>query len=148
MNQFTKKTSPSKNGVEPGRKESPWVAGLIFRMALIMSIIAGAFIARVYLNDKTEQLAREKTRISALIEEKRTEIQALNIQIANLQRWDNINAKIRQYNLALHAANPNQVYYVERYTGQAELAAPSHIGSDIRVADTAAGTAQPEERIR
>ena len=146
MNQFTRKTSPSKGGAETGRKESPWVAGMIFKMGLIMTIIFAAFFARVHLNDKTEQLAREKTRISALIEEKRTEIQALNIQIANLQRWDNINAKIKQYKLALRSANPNQVFYVERYTGQADLPAPSHVGSDIRVADTTAG-AQTDERI-
>jgi cell division protein FtsL len=147
MNQFTKKTKPSKDGAGTGRKESPWVAGLIFKMGLIMFIIFAAFFARVHLNDKTEQLAREKSRISAQIEEKNTEIQALNIQIANLQRWDNINAKIRQYKLALHAANPNQVFYVKRYTGQTEFEMPTHFGSDTRVADAAGAQQQPAERI-
>ena len=147
MNQFTKKTRPSKDGVGTGRKESPWVAGLIFKMGLIMVIIFAAFFARVHLNDKTEQLAREKSLISAMIEEENKEIQKLNIQIANLQRWDNINAKIRQYKLALHAANPNQVFYVKRYTGQFESETPSIVGSDTRVADAAAGAQQPAERI-
>ena len=137
MNQFTKKTKPSKDGAGTGRKESPWIAGLVFRMVLIMITIFTAFCARVHLNDKTEQLAREKSRITALIEEKRTEIQTLNLQIANLRRWDNINAKINQYNLALHAANPNQVRYMKRFGGQADAPMPSLYGNDTRVADSA-----------
>ena len=75
MNQFTKKTNQSEDGAGTGRTETPWVAGLIFKMALIMSIIFAAFFARVHLNDKTEQLAREKNRITKEIQEKRTEIQ-------------------------------------------------------------------------
>ena len=141
MNQFTKKTRPSKDGAVTGQNEKPWVAGVIVKMALIMVIIAGAFIARVHLNDKTEQLAREKSRIIAQIEEKRTEIQTIKLQIANLRRWDNINAKIRQYNLALHGANPSQVHYMKRFEGQ--VAGPDAYGSDTRVADSAAAR-QPE----
>ena len=141
MNQFTKKTSPSKDGAEAGRKETPWVAGLIFKMALIMSIIFASFWARVHLNDKTEQLAREKSRISEQIRETQTEIQTLNIQLAQLKSWENINAKIRQHNLALHAVNPNQVRYMKRFEGQ--VAAPSSpYGNDTRVADTSAGANQ------
>ncbi len=140
MNQFTKKTNPSEDGAGAGRTETPWVAGLIFKMALIMSIIFAAFYARVHLNDKTEQLAREKTRITEQIREKQTEIQTLNIQLAQLKSWENINAKIRQHNLALHAVNPNQVRYMKRFEGQ--VAAPSLYGSDTRVADTSAGAKQ------
>ena len=139
MNQFTKKTNPSEDGVGAGRTETPWVAGLIFKMALIMSIIFAAFYARVHLNDKTEQLAREKTHILNEIREKQTEIQTLNLQLAQLKSWENINAKIRQHNLALHAVNPSQVRYMKRFEGP--IAAPSSYG-DTRVADTSAGTRQ------
>ncbi|MBR3506968.1 MAG: hypothetical protein IKO02_07970, partial [Lentisphaeria bacterium] len=72
MNQFTKKTNSPEPGAEAGRAQSPWVAGLIFKMALMMIIIAAACWARVHLNDKTEQLAREKSRITEEIREKRT----------------------------------------------------------------------------
>ena len=140
MNQFTKKTNPSEDGAGAGRTETPWVAGLIFKMALIMSIIFAAFYARVHLNDKTEQLAREKSRISEQIRETQTEIQTLNIQLAQLKSWENINAKIRQHNLALHAVNPNQVRYMKRFEGQ--VPAPSLYGGDTRVADTSAGAGQ------
>jgi len=141
MNHFTKKTSPSKDGTAAGPQETPWVAGLIFKMALIMMIIFSAFFARVHLNDKTEQLAREKTRIIEQIREKRTEIQTLNIQLANLRSWDNVNAKIRQYNLALRAVNPSQVRHMKRFEG--EVAAPSSLyGGDTRIADSAANSAQ------
>ena len=136
MNQFTKKTKPSKDGAGTNRKETPWVGGLIFKLALIMSIIAGAFIARVHLNDKTEQLAREKSRIIAQIEEKRTEIQTIRLQIANLRRWDNINAKIHEYNLALRGASPSQIRYMKRFGGQ--VAGPDSHDGDTRVADSAA----------
>jgi len=134
MNQFTKKTNPSNDGAGAGRSETPWVAGLIVKMGVIMSIIAAAFIARVHLNDKTEQLAAEKSRISKQIRDTQTEIQTMRVQLAQLQSWDNINAKIRQYNLALRAVNPSQVRYMKRFEGQ-ELA-PSRYGNDTRVADT------------
>ena len=148
MNQFTKKTNSPEPGVEPGRTQTPWVAGLIFKMALIMSIIFAAFYARVHLNDKTEQLARQANEIRKQIEEKQTEIQTLNIQLAQLKSWENINSKIRQHNLALHAVNPNQVRYMKRFEGQ--VAAPSSpYGSDTRVADTSAGANQASpEKIR
>lgn len=132
MNQFTKKTNPSNDGAGTGRSETPWVAGLIFKMALIMSIIFAAFFARVHLNDKTEQLAAEKARISKQIRDKQTEIQTLRVQLAQLQSWDNINSKIRQYNLALRAVNPSQVRYMKRFGSQE--AAPSLYGGDTRVA--------------
>ena len=137
MNQFTKKTSPSGDGAEPGRQTSPWIAGLIFKMALMMIIIFAAFFARVHLNDKTEQLAREKTLITKQIQERQTEIQSLRIQIANLRRWENINAKIREYNLALRSANPSQLRQMKRFDASVET--PSHYGGDTRVADTSAG---------
>ena len=136
MNQFTKKTNPSEDGAGTGRTETPWVAGLIFKMALIMSIIFAAFYARVHLNDKTEQLAREKTRITEQIREKQTEIQTLNIQLAQLKSWDSINAKIRQHNLALRAVNPSQVRYMKRFDGP--VAVPS-ADSDTRIADSSTG---------
>ena len=43
MNNFTRKTNPSKDGPGAQRTDTPWVAGLIFKMALIMSIIFAAF---------------------------------------------------------------------------------------------------------
>lgn len=137
MNQFTKKTSPSGDGAETGRQTSPWIAGLIFKMALMMIIIFAAFFARVHLNDKTEQLAREKTLITKQIQERQTEIQSLRIQIANLRRWENINAKIREYNLALRSANPSQLRQMKRFDASVET--PSNYGGDTRVADTSAG---------
>ena len=145
MNQFTKKTNPSEPGIETGVARTPWVAGLIFKMAMIMSIIFAAFYARVHLNDKTEQLAREKARITEEIREKRTEIQTLIAQRETLRSWDNINSKIRQYNLALRSVNPSQVRYMKRFEGQ--VAAPSY-GGDTRVADTSAGTVQPSGAVQ
>ena len=140
MNQFTKKTNPSEDGAGAGRTETPWVAGLIFKMALIMSIIFAAFYARVHLNDKTEQLAREASSIQRQIEEKDKEIKLKQFELAQLKSWENINAKIRQHNLALHAVNPNQVRYMKRFEGQ--VSAPSLYGGDTRVADTSAGAGQ------
>ena len=140
MNQFTKKTNPSEDGAGAGRTETPWVAGLIFKMALIMSIIFAAFYARVHLNDKTEQLAREASSIQRQIEEKDKEIKLKQFELAQLKSWENINAKIRQHNLALHAVNPNQVRYMKRFEGQ--VSAPSLYGGDTRVADTSAGSPQ------
>ncbi len=137
MNQFTKKTNSPEPGAEAGRAQSPWVAGLIFKMALMMIIIAAACWARVHLNDKTEQLAREKSRITEEIREKRTEIQTLIAQRETLRSWEIINSKIKQYNLALRAVNPSQVRYMKRFEGQ--VAAPSQYGGDTRVADTSAG---------
>ena len=140
MNNFTKKNLPSNDGPGAERTGTPWVAGLICNMALIMVIIFGAFFARVYLNDKTEQLAREKIRITEEIQEKRTEIRTLIAKRETLRSWDNINAKIRQYNLALRAVNPSQVRYMKRFEGQ--VAGPAQQGSDTRVADTSAGAGQ------
>lgn len=141
MNQFTKKTIPSNDGAETTRTGSPWVARLILKMAVIMGIIAGAFIARVHLNDRTEQLAAEKSRISKQIRDTQTEIQTMRVQLAQLQSWDNINAKIRQYNLALRAVNPSQVRYMKRFGGQEP--APSLLyGGDTRVAEASAGVKQ------
>ena len=140
MNHFTKKTNPSDPGSEIGRTKTPWVAGLIIKMGLMMIIIFIAFCARVHLNDKTEQLARKKTRITEEIREKRTEIQTLVAQRESLRSWDNINKKINQYNLALRAVNPSQVRYMKRFEGQVSAPMPSLYGSDTRVADTSAGT--------
>ena len=137
MNQFTKKTSPSNDGAETGRRTTPWVAGLIFNVLLMVSIIFAAFCIQVHLNDKTEQLAREKARITKEIQEKRTEIQTLIAQRETLRSWDNINSKIRQYNLALRSVNPSQVRYMKRFEGQ--VSAPSQYNGDTRVADTSAG---------
>ena len=137
MNQFTKKTNSPEPGAEPGRTQTPWVAGLIFKMAMMMVIIAAAIWARVHLNDKTEQLAREKNRITREIQEKRTEIQTLIAQRETLRSWDNINSKIKQYNLALRSVNPSQVRYMKRFEGQ--ISAPSQYSGDTRVADTSAG---------
>ena len=106
-------------------------------MAVMMVIIAAAFWVRVHLNDKTEQLAREKNRITKEIQEKRTEIQTLIAQRETLRSWDNINSKIKQYNLALRSVNPSQVRYTKRFEGQ--VAAPSQHSGDTRVADTSAG---------
>ena len=47
MNRFTKKTNPSEDGAVTGRTGTPWVAGLILKMGVMMIIIAAAFIARV-----------------------------------------------------------------------------------------------------
>ncbi len=138
MNQFTKKTNPSEPGVETGQTQTPWVAGLLIKMGMMMVVIFAACYARVHLNDKTEQLAREKARITEEIREKRTEIQTLVAQREALRSWDNINSKIRQYNLALRSVNPSQVRYMKRFEGP--VAAPSQYGSDTRVADTSAGT--------
>ena len=137
MNQFTKKTNPAE--AEPGTEpqKTHWVAGLIVKMAMMMFVIFIAFCARVHLNDKTEQLAREKARILEEIREKRTEIQTLVAKRESLRSWDNINKKINQYNLALRAVNPSQVRYMKRFEGQ--VAAPSQYGGDTRVADTSAG---------
>ena len=140
MNQFTKKTNPSEDGAGAGRTETPWVAGLIFKMALIMSIIFAAFCARVHLNDRTEQLAHEASVIRRQIEEKDKEIKMKQFELAQLKSWDNINTKIRQHNLALHAVNPNQVRYMKRFGGQSPM--PSLYGSDTRVADTASTAKQ------
>ena len=137
MNRFTKKTNSPEPGAEPGRTQTPWVAGLIFKMAMMMIIIAAAFWTRVHLNDKTEQLAQEKSRITREIQEKRTEIQTFIAQRETLRSWDNINAKIRQYNLALRSVNPSQVRYMKRFEGQ--VSAPSQYSGDTRVADTSAG---------
>ena len=138
MNQFTKKTNPSEPGVETGQIKTPWVAGLLIKMGMMMVVIFAACYARVHLNDKTEQLAREKARITEEIREKRTEIQTLVAQREALRSWDNINSKIRQYNLALRSVNPSQVRYMKRFEGP--VAAPSQYGGDTRVADTSAGT--------
>jgi len=140
MNQFTKKTNPSEAESGTGRTKTPWVAGLIIKMAAMMIVIFIAFCARVHLNDKTEQLAREKTRILEEIREKRTEIQTLIAQRESLRSWDNVNKKINQYNLALRAVNPSQVRYMKRFEGQVSAPMSSLYGSDTRVADTSAGT--------
>ena len=145
MNKFTKKNNPSEPGPETGHKKTPWVAGLLIKMAAMMVVIFIAFCARVHLNDKTERLAREKSRIMEEIREKRTEIQTLVAKRETLRSWDNINSKIRQYNLALRAVNPSQVRYMKRFEGQ--VAAPSLYGGDARVADTSAGAQQPSERV-
>ena len=136
MNNFTKKTNPSNDGPGAPRTDTPWVAGLIFKMALIMSIIFAAFFARVHLNDKTEQLAAEKSRISKQIRDRQTEIQTLKIQLAGLKSWENISSKIRQYNLALRAVNPSQVRYMKRFDGPVTV--PS-ADSDTRIADSSTG---------
>lgn len=136
MNNFTKKTNPSNDGPGAKRTDTPWVAGLIFKMALIMSIIFAAFFARVHLNDKTEQLAAEKSRISKQIRDRQTEIQTLKIQLAGLKSWENISSKIRQYNLALRAVNPSQVRYMKRFDGPVTV--PS-ADSDTRIADSSTG---------
>ena len=133
MNQFTKKTNSPEPGIDPGRTQTPWVAGLIFKMAMMMVIIAAAFWARVHLNDKTEQLAREKNRITREIQEKRTEIQTLIAQRETLRSWDNINSKIIAFAFALAA----EMRYMKRFEGQ--VAAPSQYSGDTRVADTSAG---------
>ena len=138
MNQFTKKTNPAEDGAGTGRTQTPWVAGLIFKMALIMSIIFAAFCARVHLNDKTEQFAREAVELRKQIEEKQKEIKMKEFELAQLKSWENINAKIRQHKLALHAVNPSQVRYMKRFEGQ--VTAPSLYGGDTRVADTSADT--------
>ena len=140
MNKFTKKTNPPEPGPETGHRKTPWVAGLLIKMGVMMIIIFIAFCARVHLNDKTERLAREKSRITEEIREKRTEIQTLIAQRETLRSWDNINSKIRQYNLALRAVNPSQVRYMKRFEGQ--VAAPSPYGADARVADASAGAVQ------
>ena len=140
MNRFTKKTNPSEDGAVTGRTGTPWVAGLILKMGVMMIIIAAAFIARVHLNDKTEQLAREASEIRKQIEEKQKEIKMKEFELAQLKSWDNINSKIRQYNLALRAVNPSQVRYMKRFEGQ--VSAPSIHGGDTRVADTSAGMMQ------
>ena len=136
MNNFTKKTNPSNDGPGAPRTDTPWVAGLIFKMALIMSIIFAAFFARVHLNDKTEQLAAEKSRISKQIRDRQTEIQTLKIQLAGLKSWENISSKIRQYNLALRDVNPSQVRYMKRFDGPVAVPAAD---SDTRVADSSTG---------
>ena len=135
MNQFTKKTSPSNDGAETGRRTTPWVAGLIFNVLLMSSIIFAAFCIQVHLNDKTEQLAREKTLIMKQIQEKQTEIQSLRLEKEKLCSWENVNAKIREYNLALRSANPSQLRHMKRFDGRID--APSLYGGDTRVADTA-----------
>lgn len=145
MNQFTKKTNQTDPGIETGHTQAPWVTGLLIKMAMMMIVIAAAFVARVHLNDKTEQLAREKSRIQEEIREKRTEIQTLIAQREMLRSWDNINSKIRQYNLALRAVNPSQVRYMKRFEGQ--VSAPSQYGGDTRVADTSADANQVSERV-
>ena len=136
MNNFTKKTNPSNDGPGAQRTDTPWVAGLIFKMALIMSIIFAAFFARVHLNDKTEQLAAEKSRISKQIRDRQTEIQTLKIQLAELKSWENISSKIRQYNLALRAVNPSQVRYMKRFDGPVVV---QPADSDTRIADSSTG---------
>ena len=140
MNQFTKKTNPSNDGAETGRKQTPWVAKMIITMGLIMSTIFASFCARLNLNDKTEQLAREANEIRKQIEEKQKEIKMKEFELAQLKSRDNINAKIRQHNLALRAVNPNQVRHMKRFEGQ--VSAPSLYGSDTRVADTSAASTQ------
>ena len=136
MNQFTRKTTPSGDGAEKGRQNTPWIAGLIFKMALMMIIIFAAFFARVHLNDKTEQLAAEKSRISKQIRDRQTEIQTLKIQLAELKSWENISSKIRQYNLALRAVNPSQVRYMKRFDGPVVVQSAD---SDTRIADSSTG---------
>ena len=140
MNQFTKKTGPSKDGVGEGLAEKPRLAWPIIQMALIIIFLFVAFWGRVHLNDKTEQLAREKERISEQIREKRTEIQTLNLQLANLRSWENIDANIKKYNLALRAANPSQIRQVKRI--QTDEPMPSLYGGDTRLADTTPAPAQ------
>ena len=136
MNNFTKKNLPSNDGPGAERTGTPWVAGLICNMALIMVIIFGAFFARVYLNDKTEQLAAEKSRISKQIEDHKKEIKTLELRLAELKSWENISSKIRQYNLALRAVNPSQVRYMRRFDGPVN---PASLNSDdTRIADTSA----------
>ena len=138
MNHFTRKTNPSEPGIETGRTKTPWVAQLTITMGMMMIVIFAACYARVHLNDQTEQLAREKARITEEIREKRTEIQTLIAQRETLRSWDNINSKIKQYNLALRSVNPNQVRYMKRFEGP--TAAPAQYGGDTRVADTAAAS--------
>ena len=136
MNQFTKKTSPSNDGAETGRRTTPWVAGLIFNVLLMSSIIFAAFCIQVHLNDKTEQLAREKTLIMKQIQEKQTEIQSLRLEKEKLCSWENVNAKIREYNLALRSANPSQLRQMKRF--DASVDTPANFNGDTRVADTSA----------
>ena len=133
MNQFTKKTSPSNDGAETGRRTTPWVAGLIFNVLLMSSIIFAAFCIQVHLNDKTEQLVREKTLIMKQIQEKQTEIQSLRLEKERLCSWENVNAKIREYNLALRPANPSQLRHIKRFDGREVV--PSLYSGDTRVAD-------------
>ena len=141
MNQFTKKTCPSDDGAGTRRRTTPWVAGLIFNLLLMISIIFAAFYFQVHLNDMTEQLAREKTLILKQIQEKQTEIQSLRLEKEKLCSWENVNAKIREYNLALRSANPSQLRHMKRFDGRESV--PSLYGGDTRVADySSTGSAQ------
>ena len=146
MNKFTKKTNPAEAETGTGQKKTPWVAGLIAKMGMMMVVIFLAFCARVHYNDKTEQLARKKARITEEIREKRTEIQTLIAKRETLRSWDNINKKINQYNLALRAVNPSQVRYMKRFEGQ--VSAPSNYGGDTRVANTSAGADRASGEIQ
>ncbi len=116
MNKYTKTIRPqSPTSRKPQKNSNPW----IFKMIIICSVMLGtifcAFVLRIYLNDRTEKLNRLAEKIKFEMEEKDREILNLKNKREYLCSWENIEKKIKEYNLALRPTEYSQITYMKRY---------------------------------
>ena len=132
MNKYTKNIkSGSRTSGRNSRKTDPWIFKLIMICTLMIGTIFAAFVLRLTLNSRTENLTRQAENIKYQIEEKEREIINLKNKREVLCSWDNIKKKIKEYNLALRPTEYHQIKYMKRY----DLAYDNDVNENILAAN-------------
>lgn len=123
MNTFTKSLRPleSKKKIKIANGKSFFVP-LAFKLVVFAAMFFGIITYRIYLNEKAEELNREAASIKLKIHKLNREIANLKIEKERLSSWSYVGTKIKDYNLCLRPAVPDQVRAIT-------IGNPSQIGS-------------------
>lgn len=121
MNTYTKAFKPTQ-APRTGRSQgsSSWLVPVAIKLGLMGALIFLAVNYRISYDEKAESLNREASRIKMKIHRLNLEIANLKIRKESLSSWDNIGSKIKNYNLALRPAEPDQVRGLALIGGRVE----------------------------
>jgi hypothetical protein len=110
VNTYTKAFKPSQ-APRTWRSQSstPWLFPVAVKLGLMGALIFLAVNYRISYDEKAESLNREASRIKMKIHRLNLEVANLKIRKESLSSWANIGSKIRNYNLALRPAEPEQI---------------------------------------
>lgn len=96
---------------------SPY-AGFIIKFLLLFLIFMGVLVCQLFLSQKTVKSIDRTNILRQETENVKAEIINLRNQVAKLESWPHIQARIRKFNLPLVQAVPGQIINIGVYTPQ------------------------------
>lgn len=109
-----RRSMPARRTVNRQKEQKSWTFKFCLVMYLLMAatVFFGALNYQIDLNRKSTELQRSRAAARQEIKNMEREITLLTGTRERLSSWENIQARIKEYNLPLREAESNQIRYI------------------------------------